>query len=604
MEPEAEFPRRFGKYVLLDLIAAGGMAEVFLAKVSGIEKFKRLIAIKCMRPELAVDQQFSAMFIDEANLAGQLQHANIAQIYELGRYHKQLYIAMELIEGRDLRNILTAAAEQGIQLPLRFAAYVARSAARGLDHAHRKAGSDGAPLNLVHRDISPANLLVSWEGEVKIVDFGIAKASARASETQVGIIKGKFAYMSPEQVNALEVDRRTDIFTLGTVLYELVTGEQLFGAETDFEVIEKVKWVRIPVLADKLAGMPPDLISALETALQRDASLRFQHASEFSKALEPVLIDDRSIFDAHEAAAFMATLFPEEEIVKARHATRALMESSTPVALAMPSDDEWTGGTETFHSDFQARSGSTIIVGGDDDEDGQRPAMPGGGDSEPDFWRAQTVQMQVPRIRSNPEMTLESGEGELDVDDPEADVSTSEIPAPEGMEADTADSVGIIEATGRINRNAVKPPDGAYKPTKRPGLGWLWVVGLFLIAGGLGVVLYLKQPPPEEAEVDPNEFSLDGDLPPDTPGTDPDSKGKAKQKEFGYVQIKVKGSKGANVFIDGKKVGRAPTTQRVKAGAHVIKVEDRKRKKRNKTRRVTVTKKHSKKSPQTIVINL
>lgn len=595
MEPGAEFPQRFGKYVLLDRIAAGGMAEVFLAKVRGIERFKRLIAIKCMRPELAVDQQFAAMFIDEANLAGQLQHANIAQIYELGRYQKQLYIAMELIEGRDLRAILTAALEQGRCLPLPFAAYVIRSAARGLDHAHRKAGPDGALLNLVHRDVSPANLLMSWEGEVKIVDFGIAKASARDSETRVGIIKGKFAYMAPEQINAQDVDRRTDIFTLGTVLYELITGDQLFRAETDFEVIDKVKWVKIPNLEEKLAGMPADLLTTLQTTLERDPAKRFQYASDLAKALEPLLIHDRSIFDAQEAAEFLAELYPEEEVVKARQANRALLEQATPVGLAPEEADDWSGSTETFHSDFALEERSDISA---------RPAAgPEGRGSEPDFWRSPTVEMARPR----------GGSGLRDfVVDEEAIVQKEAEPAVEDLE--TIERSAAMEASGAAadpasNRTASGEVPGLRRTQERE-LGWLWVLGIFLVAGGLGTVLYLKQPPPEDEE-EADEFDLppddgtsaDGDTGAGQSGRDP-AKGAVNDREFGYVTIKVKGGKGALVYIDGKRVGRAPLTQKVQIGTRVIKVEDRKRKNRTKVRRVSVTKKNTRKSPLNVVLKL
>ncbi|RYF08106.1 MAG: serine/threonine protein kinase, partial [Deltaproteobacteria bacterium] len=203
--------------MLLDRINAGGMAEVFRAKMTGAEQFERYLAIKCMLPQLLADEHFIGMFIDEAKLASQLSHANIVQIYELGRQHERLYIAMELVQGRDLRHVIRLARARGLALPQGFAAYVISRAAAGLDFAHRKQGVDGRPLQLVHRDVSPQNILVSYDGEVKVVDFGIAKAEARATETQAGVLKGKFAYMSPEQVRGDDIDRRADIFALGSV---------------------------------------------------------------------------------------------------------------------------------------------------------------------------------------------------------------------------------------------------------------------------------------------------------------------------------------------------------------------------------------------------
>ena len=307
----SHFPARFGKYILLDRLNAGGMAEVFRAKVMGAEKFERLVAIKCMLPALLEDEQFISMFIDEAKLAAQLSHGNIVQIYELGRLKERLYIAMELVAGRDLRHIVRTARTDNIPLGMGFAAYVISRAAQGLDYAHRKAGMDGQPLNLVHRDVSPQNILVSYDGEVKVVDFGIAKAEARATETQTGVLKGKFAYMAPEQVVGGDIDRRADIFALGAVLYEIVTGDRLFAGENDLSVLEKVREARTP----DLNNLPPEclpLASVLTKALQRDPAQRYSHASQMAEDLEELLIEDRTIFGPKRASHMMYALYEDE----------------------------------------------------------------------------------------------------------------------------------------------------------------------------------------------------------------------------------------------------------------------------------------------------
>ncbi len=307
----SQFPARFGKYILLDRLNAGGMAEVFRAKVMGAEKFERLVAIKCMLPALLEDEQFISMFIDEAKLAAQLSHGNIVQIYELGRLKERLYIAMELIAGRDLRHIVRTARTDNINMGMGFAAYVISRAAMGLDYAHRKAGMDGQPLNLVHRDVSPQNILVSYDGEVKVVDFGIAKAEARATETQTGVLKGKFAYMAPEQVVGGDIDRRADIFALGAVLYEIVTGDRLFAGENDLSVLEKVREARTP----DLNNLPPEclpLSTVLAKALQRDPNQRYSHASQMAEDLEELLIEDRTIFGPKRASHMMHALYEDE----------------------------------------------------------------------------------------------------------------------------------------------------------------------------------------------------------------------------------------------------------------------------------------------------
>src|SRR5262245_26827807 len=226
------------------------MAEVFRAKATGVEGFEKLVAIKRILPNIAEDDEFITMFIDEAKIAVQLTHANIAQIYDLGKIDDSYFIALEFVWGKDLRTIFERARKRGEILPIALSCYVISRICEGLDYAHRKRDAQGDDLQIVHRDVSPQNLLVSYEGEVKIIDFGIAKAANKASKTQAGILKGKFGYMSPEQVRGLPLDRRSDIFSVGIVLYELLTGERLFLGESDFSTLEKVRNVEI---------MPPTL---------------------------------------------------------------------------------------------------------------------------------------------------------------------------------------------------------------------------------------------------------------------------------------------------------------------------------------------------------
>ena len=188
MAEQQTFPRRFGRYILLDKVNTGGMAEVYRAKVSGTDNFQRIVAIKCMLPSLMEDKEFGTMFVDEARLAAQLNHGNIVQIYELGRHEEQLYIAMELVNGHDLRATTKRARKLGKRLGVGFVAYIVSKAAEALDYAHNKLSLEGTPLLLVHRDVSPQNILVSYDGEVKVVDFGIAKAAHRATETRAGTL--------------------------------------------------------------------------------------------------------------------------------------------------------------------------------------------------------------------------------------------------------------------------------------------------------------------------------------------------------------------------------------------------------------------------------
>lgn len=307
-----QFPRRFGRYILLDKVNAGGMAEVFRAKVSGTDNFQRLVAIKCMLPSLADDEEFATMFVDEARLAAQLNHGSIVQIYELGRHDKRLYIAMELVHGHDLRGTTKRARKMGKRLGVGFVAYILSKAAEALDYAHNKLSLEGTPLNLVHRDVSPQNILVSYDGQVKVVDFGIAKAEHRATETRAGTLKGKFAYMAPEQVLGERTDRRADIFALGSVLYEAATGRPLFHGETDLAILERVKSADLPDLEEHLAHAPAQLCKVIRRACARKPEDRYQNALDFADDLAPVLISRGNLFGPKNARTTMRVLYADE----------------------------------------------------------------------------------------------------------------------------------------------------------------------------------------------------------------------------------------------------------------------------------------------------
>jgi serine/threonine protein kinase len=238
-------PIPFGKYYLLERINVGGMAEVFKAKATGVEGFERLVAVKRILPSIAEDEEFITMFLDEAKIAVQLTHANIAQIFDLDRVEGSYFIALEYVHGKDMRAIFNRTRQRGELLPIPMSCYAIMKLCEGLDYAHNKHDGTGTFLNLVHRDVSPQNILISYEGEVKIIDFGIAKAVGKSGRTQAGILKGKFGYMSPEQVLGMEIDRRSDVFGVGICLYELLTGERLFVAESDFATLERVRNVDI-----------------------------------------------------------------------------------------------------------------------------------------------------------------------------------------------------------------------------------------------------------------------------------------------------------------------------------------------------------------------
>jgi len=308
-------PIPFGKYYLLDRVNTGGMAEVFRAKAFGVEGFERIVAVKRILPSIAADTDFITMFIDEAKLAVQLNHANIAQIFDLGKVRENYFIALEYVHGKDLRAVFDLVRKRSLRVPVELACYVMMKICEGLDYAHRKRDSGGRELELIHRDVSPQNMLISFDGDVKLIDFGIAKAAGKSSRTRTGILKGKFGYLSPEQVRGEVIDQRSDIFGIGIVLYELLTGERLFVGDSDFSTIEKVRSVEIVPPRELNTAIPRSLERAVMRALSRDRDTRYQSALELHDELQTVLHERArrgQTFGRKELSAWMVQHFPED----------------------------------------------------------------------------------------------------------------------------------------------------------------------------------------------------------------------------------------------------------------------------------------------------
>jgi serine/threonine protein kinase len=310
----AERATPFGKYFLLERINVGGMAEVYKAKTVGVEGFEKIVAIKRILPSVAADEQFIKMFVDEAKITSQLSHANLAQTFDLGKIDDAYYIAMEYVPGKDLRSVFERLKRRGERMPLPLAAWVMGRVCEGLDYAHRKRDASGRELHIVHRDVSPQNIILSYEGEVKLIDFGIAKAANKITKTQAGILKGKFGYMSPEQVRGLPLDRRSDIFAAGVVLYELCTGERLFTGSSDFSVLEKVQQARVKPPSQVEASIPLKLERIVLKALAREPEDRYQQAADVAAELTRFLLEGQPRpVTRDDLSAFMKATFPEDE---------------------------------------------------------------------------------------------------------------------------------------------------------------------------------------------------------------------------------------------------------------------------------------------------
>jgi serine/threonine protein kinase len=311
---DPNLPQVFGRYLLVQRLSRGGMGEIFLAK-HGLAGFEKLAVIKKVLPHLAADKQFISRFVDEAQVAIKLQHVNVAQVFEVGRVGDEYFLALEYVEGRDLRRTLAQLNTKRQRLPVDLALFIGREMANGLAYAHRRTGNDGSSLNLVHCDISPPNILVSFEGETKVIDFGIAKSAIRGTATDPKMGFGKFGYMAPEQlIRGGVVDHRTDIYAAGVVLYELLTGQRLYeaGPEPDYRTLAK-KVAKgehdLPSKHDK-ALAPYDALVA--TALRPKAEDRYQSAAEFRDAIQQALVGVNPTISTDQLGAFMRELFAEE----------------------------------------------------------------------------------------------------------------------------------------------------------------------------------------------------------------------------------------------------------------------------------------------------
>tara|TARA_Y100001954_G_C15797241_1_gene598299 strand:- start:344 stop:2344 length:2001 start_codon:yes stop_codon:yes gene_type:complete len=305
-------PRTIDRYEILGKLAEGGMAEIFLAKQSGMEGFEKVVVLKCILPSLIDDEEFITMFLDEARIAARLNHPNIAQIYDLGRTDETLYIAMEHVAGRNLQQILLKEYNQDQRVPIHHVCKILAGVCEGLHYAHEKTDLQGQSLNLVHRDVSPQNILVSYDGNVKLVDFGIAKASSQVGETRAGVLKGKYAYMSPEQVRGWALDGRSDLFSVGVVLYELLTGRRPFEQSLGVDTLRAIM-AKKPVNPLKYNPEIPDAVMRiLGRCLEKSPDKRYQSAQELQMDFEDYLVSSPEKSTSVRLARYMESLFDDE----------------------------------------------------------------------------------------------------------------------------------------------------------------------------------------------------------------------------------------------------------------------------------------------------
>lgn len=302
---------QLGRYRILSPLAHGGMADVWLAEAAGASGFRKRIVLKTILPRFAEDPEFVAMFINEAIVASGLNHPNIVQIFDLGELDGHYFIAMEHVPGRTVRQVMKAAKKREERVPRWFALHVVSSACEGLHYAHDYCDEGGRPLGLVHRDMSPENLMVSFAGNVKVLDFGVAKVTSNDQGTKAGVLKGKHAYIAPEMFDG-QIDRRIDVYALGVILYELLTGRRPYGGKTLLDVAWQLKFEPAPAPRTLNPSIPEDLEAIMMEALERDPAKRFPDAASLQKSIDQFLVGSGGRPSPSAVGAYLMSLFPED----------------------------------------------------------------------------------------------------------------------------------------------------------------------------------------------------------------------------------------------------------------------------------------------------
>jgi serine/threonine protein kinase len=364
-------PRRFGKYTLMRKLAIGGMAELFLALQRSVAGFEKLIVVKRILPHLAKDRAFVELILQEAKISATLNHPNICHIYDVGEAENQFYIAMEHIHGEDLRSIVRQMKKVNeTTFPIEHALAIVLGCCAGLAHAHEKTTLDGEPMNIVHRDVSPQNILVTFNGDVKLVDFGIAKAGRSSMEdTGSGQLKGKVPYMSPEQAQGQMLDGRSDIFSLGIILFELTTGRRLFRGQNEMETLRMIVDGEYPRPRDLNPGIPEALEKIILRSLEKDTDKRYQSARQMQAELEDFIRSAQLKVSPLSAGEWMQRLFADK-LAQQKQMLAEGRQLADVIAAQVAARRR--GGCA--RSDDVGRAGAAVATHAVDRRDARRPA--------------------------------------------------------------------------------------------------------------------------------------------------------------------------------------------------------------------------------------
>ncbi|TNE45177.1 MAG: serine/threonine protein kinase [Deltaproteobacteria bacterium] len=512
----------FGRYRLVAKLAVGGMAELFLARQKGVGGFSKTVVIKCVLPYLAQDQDFIAMFLSEARLAAHLNHPNVVQIFDIGSIDGIYYMAMEYIPGQNLREITRKMyRELGDDNPPPYnqLAAIFAQAAAGLEYVHNAKDDNNLPLHLVHRDISPNNIIVSYDGQVKIVDFGVAKARNQERQTEVGVLKGRLSYMSPEQVSGWDLDGRSDIYSLGIVLYELTTNRRLFRRKSEPETIQALLHGPVPSPTHFYPDYPPELEAILMKMLERSPDARYQSAAEVQQDLLQFLASQQTFMGPQDISVMLNELFAEEKdkaesgtfeqpistqdlINLSRGSYRVIQDASLPHAysghislppgyVAATPTHAWPAGTGAFHPGSPSPPGpiplppNASVVTGPQQPAITAPYAPPQGHPGPSPFYAEdeptvagslppevaaSVPPPLPGVSPNISVPAVAEPEDPSVQEQPAEPSAPSVPPP----------VSVVTEYASLD---------ADEPVGSNGKGWVWLLVVLVLIGGLGGAL-------------------------------------------------------------------------------------------------------------------
>ncbi|MEY4513400.1 MAG: hypothetical protein RLZZ450_5522 [Pseudomonadota bacterium] len=453
----------FGKYLLLQRVSVGGMAEVFKALPATADRIDQIVAIKRILPNIAEDSEFIGMFIDEARIAGQLNHPNICRIYELGRVNNDHYIAMQFLWGRDLLKLMNRFKKAGRFVTPMMAAFIGSKACAALHYAHTKCDDNGDPLNIIHRDVSPQNIIVGYSGQVKLIDFGVARAASQSQKTQAGILKGKFGYMSPEMIRGMPIDHRSDVFAMGICLHELLTSTRLFYGETDFATLELVRDANVAPPSHRSPGVPAALDAIVMKALAREADDRFQSAEEMQWALEEFIATHDPQYGQTDVGMAMRQAF-HTEVQRERERLElfwGMLERGELVRGAVvPASPHESG--ESGERKASPRSPVSALLGAAETPEVALPDLPAQLENDEELQDEQThIFFSADELDELRE--LETGGGPS-VDQRRATLSDMVPPAPEG-----AEDAGYPQSNFPPSMHAVAGPSANVRSTLGSG---------------------------------------------------------------------------------------------------------------------------------------